>query len=76
MHVQVINVISEKDLTGQAKKMGRTAGLKSDGTLDSVHSVGGTEYKEGTLVARTKVPDTPDNKGLGDTARAKYNKTR
>ncbi|SVB31346.1 uncharacterized protein METZ01_LOCUS184200, partial [marine metagenome] len=29
--------------------MGRTAGLKSDGTLDSVHSVGGTEVKEGTV---------------------------
>tara|TARA_Y100000310_G_scaffold140628_1_gene140057 strand:+ start:6 stop:224 length:219 start_codon:yes stop_codon:yes gene_type:complete len=70
----VINVISEKDLTGQVKKMGRTAGLKSDGTLDSVHSVGGTEVKEGTVVARTKVPDTPDSKGLGDSSRAKYNK--
>ena len=74
MHVLVINVTSEKDLTGQARKMGRTAGLKSDGTLDSVHSHSGTEYKEGTLVARTQVPDTPDNNGLGDTARAKYNK--
>ena len=70
----MINVISEKDLTGQAKKMGRTAGLKSDGTLDSVHSHSGTEYKEGTLAARTQVPDTPDSKGLGDTDRAKYNK--
>ena len=75
MPVQVINVISEKDLTGQAKKMGRTAGLKADGTLDSVHSVLGTELKEGTIVARTQVPDTPDSKGLGDGARAKYNKT-
>ena len=68
-------MISEKDLTGQARKMGRTAGLKSDGTLDSVHSVGGTEYKEGTVSARTTKPDLPDSKGLGDTARAKYNKT-
>jgi len=56
----VINVISEKDLTGQAKKMGRTAGLKSDGTLDSVHSHSGIEYKEGTLSARTVNPDEPD----------------
>ena len=68
-------MISEKDLTGQAKKMGRTAGLKSDGTLDSVHSHSGTEYKEGTLSARTQVPDTPDPQGLGDTERAKSNKT-
>ena len=65
---------SEKDLTGQAKKMGRTAGLKSDGTLDSVHSHSGIEYKEGSLVARTVNPDVPDSKGLGDTSRAKYNK--
>ena len=55
--------------------MGRNAGLKSDGTLDSVHSHSGIEYKEGTLVARTVNPDEPDSKGLGDTARAKYNKT-
>ena len=37
--------------------MGRTAGLKQDGTLDSVHSHSGTEYKEGTLKARTVTPD-------------------
>lgn len=65
---------SEKDITGQDRKMGRTSGLKSDGTLDSVHSVAGVEYREGTLVARTVHPDVPDSKGLGDTARAKYNK--
>ena len=69
-------MISEKDLTGQAKKMGRTAGLKSDGTLDSVHSHSGTEYKEGSLAARTIHPDVPDGKGLGDGSRAKYNKSR
>ena len=68
-------MISEKDLTGQAKKMGRTAGLKSDGTLDSVHSHSGIEYKEGTLSARTQTPDVPDTVGLGDGARAKSNKT-
>ena len=65
---------SETDITGQAKKMGRNAGLKNDGTLDSVHSVGGTELQEGSIVARTKNPDVPDSKGLGDTTRAKYNK--
>ena len=75
MHVQVISVTSDKDITGQARKMGRNAGLKGDGTLDSVHSHTGTEYKEGTLAARTANPDLPDGKGLGDTARAKYNKT-
>ena len=72
MHVQVINVTSEPDITGQAKKMGRTAGLKSDGTLDSVHSHSGTEYKEGTLAARTKNPDEPAEKL--NTDRSKYNK--
>ena len=55
--------------------MGRNAGLKNDGTLDSVHSVGGVELQEGSIVARTRQPDLPDPKGLGDTARSKYNKT-
>jgi hypothetical protein len=54
--------------------MGRNAGLKKDGTLDSVHSVSGTELKEGSIVARTVNPDIPDSKGLGDTERAKHNK--
>ena len=66
---------SENDITGQAKKMGRNAGLTSDGKLDSVHSVSGTEYKEGTIVARTMNPDLPDSKGLGNTGRSKHNKT-
>ena len=65
---------SETDLTGQAKKMGRNAGLKSDGTLDSVHSVRGTEVVEGTIKGRTTNPDVPDSIGLGNTDRAKYNK--
>ena len=70
----VINVTSEIDLTGQARKMGRNAGLKNDGTLDSVHSVSGTEYAEGSIRARTLKPDTPDPKGLGNTERSKHNK--
>ena len=65
---------SDTDLTGQARKMGRNAGLKNDGTLDSVHSVSGIEKPEGTIVSRTVQPDVPDSKGLGDTERAKYNK--
>tara|TARA_R100000458_G_C8244419_1_gene222711 strand:+ start:63 stop:281 length:219 start_codon:yes stop_codon:yes gene_type:complete len=67
-------VTSDTDLTGQARKMGRNAGLKNDGTLDSVHSFGGTELQEGSIRARTVNPDTPDSKGLGDTERAKFNK--
>jgi len=39
-------VTSDIDLTGQARKMGRNAGLKNDGTLDSVHSVSGVEKPE------------------------------
>ena len=66
---------SDGDLTGQSRKMGRNAGLKNDGTLDSVHSVSGTELQEGSILARTTQPDVPDSKGLGDTERAKYNKT-
>jgi hypothetical protein len=69
-------VTSELDLTGQARKMGRDAGLKNDGTLDSVHSVSGIERKEGSILSRTTQPDVPDSKGLGDTARAKYNKLK
>tara|TARA_B100001094_G_C18121991_1_gene767378 strand:- start:490 stop:708 length:219 start_codon:yes stop_codon:yes gene_type:complete len=65
----------DKDITGQARKMGRNAGLKGDGTLDSVHSVSGTELQEGSVVARTQVPDTPDPKGLGNTERSKFNKS-
>ena len=71
----VINVTSETDITGQARKMGRNAGLKNDGTLDSVHSVSGTELPEGTIRVRTMNPDVPDAKGLGNTERSKYNKT-
>ena len=66
---------SETDLTGQKRKMGRNTGLKNDGTLDSVHSIHGVEKPEGTIIARTVNPDVPDAKGLGDTARSKYNKT-
>ena len=62
---------SENDITGQAKKMGRTTGLKSDGTLDSVHSVSGVELKEGSIKARTTTPDLPDSKGLSGTERHK-----
>ena len=54
--------------------MGRNAGLKADGTLDSVHSILGTDMKEGTIKARTVNPDAPVDK-LGNTERAKYNKT-
>jgi len=64
-------VTSETDITGQAKKMGLTTGLKQDGTLDSVHSHSGTEYKEGTLKARTVIPDLPDGKGLSGKDRHK-----
>jgi hypothetical protein len=64
-------VTSETDITGQARKMGRSAGLKSDGTLDSVHSVSGTELKEGSIRVRTLNPDVPDNKGLAGTERHK-----
>lgn len=71
----VINVTSETDITGQARKMGRNAGLKNDGTLDSVHSVSGTELPEGTIRVRTMNPDMPEPKGLGNTERSKYNKT-
>ena len=65
---------SENDIPGQAKKMGRYAGLTADGKLDSVHSVSGVEQKEGTIVVRTMNPDLPDSKSLGNTDRSKHNK--
>jgi len=64
-------VTSETDITGQAKKMGRNAGLTADGKLDSVHSVSGVEQTEGTIVVRTVNPDIPDSKGLSGTDRHK-----
>tara|TARA_R110000824_G_C15122608_1_gene668255 strand:- start:188 stop:406 length:219 start_codon:yes stop_codon:yes gene_type:complete len=64
-------VTSETDITGQAKKMGRNAGLTKDGALDSVHSHSGIEIREGTLSARTKNPDLPDSKALANTDRHK-----
>ena len=62
---------SENDIIGQAKKMGKTTGLTSDGKLDGVHSINGVEQKEGTIVARTVNPDLPDSKGLSGTERHK-----
>ena len=62
---------SETDITGQAKKMGRNAGLTADGRLNSVHSVSGVEIAENTIVARTVTPDLPDSKGLSGTDRHK-----
>jgi len=64
-------VTSETDILGKGRKMGRYAGLKKDGTLDSVHSVGGVEYKEGTISVRTMNPDEPDPQGLAGKDRHK-----
>ena len=62
---------SETDILGKGRKMGRNAGLTADGKLDSVHSVGGVEYAEGTIQVRTMNPDLPDPKGLSNTDRHK-----
>ena len=61
----------ETDILGKGRKMGRNAGMTADGKLDSVHSVGGVELTEGTIVVRTMNPDLPDSKGLSGTDRHK-----
>ena len=73
MRVQEISVTSEKDIITGTKKLGRTANLNSDGTLNQgIHSLQGTEMPEGTILRRTAA-DEPDNGDLG--SRSKTNKS-
>ena len=69
---------SEKDLITGTKKLGMTANVNSDGKLATgIHSLQGTEMKEGTITVRTKADD-PDpspttHSGSGTTvSRSKY----
>jgi len=54
----VISVTSENDITGQARKMGRTAGIRSDGTNDSANMNANAEA--GSIVLRTINPGEAD----------------
>ena len=55
----VISVTYETDITGQPRKMGRTAGMRSDGTNASAHMAG--EKEPGSIVLRTVNPGEADS---------------
>jgi hypothetical protein len=55
----VISVTYETDITGQPRKMGITAGMRSDGTNASAHM--GAEKEPGSIVLRTVNPGEADS---------------
>ena len=54
----VISVTFDNDITGQARKMGRTDGMRSDGTNDSANI--GASAEAGSIVLRTINPGEAD----------------
>jgi len=62
----------ETDITGYGRKMGRDAGLTSEGRIDSVVKVGGGEFEgmqpAGTISARTMNPGGSEVSGGGANA--------
>ncbi len=46
----------ETDITGYGRKMGRDAGINSEGMLESVTTLQGTKMVEGSVMARTISP--------------------
>ena len=54
----VISVTFDNDITGQARKMGRTAGMRSDGTNDSANMTASKEA--GSISLRTVNPGEGD----------------
>ena len=55
----VISVTFDNDITGQARKMGRTAGMRSDGTNDSANMTASKE--SGSISLRTVNPGEADS---------------
>ena len=55
----MISVTFDNDITGQARKMGRTAGMRSDGTNDSANMTASKE--SGSISLRTVNPGEADN---------------
>jgi len=55
----VISVTSENDITGQARKMGRTTGMRNNGTNDSANM--GASAEAGSIVLRTVNPGEADS---------------
>ena len=62
----VISVTSENDITGQARKMGRTAGMHNDGTNASANMKAGKEA--GSIVLRTVNPGEADSGSMTPTS--------
>ena len=61
----VISVTFDNDITGQARKMGRTAGMRSDGTNDSANM---TASKESCSISlRTVNPGEADSGSMTPT---------
>ena len=46
----------ETDITGYGRKMGRDAGINSEGMLESEVTLQGTKMVEGSVMARTLNP--------------------
>jgi hypothetical protein len=55
----VISVTSENDITGQARKMGRRAGMNNNGTNESANM--GASAEAGSIVLRTVNPGEADS---------------
>ena len=59
----------ETDITGYGRKMGRDAGLTSEGRIDSVVKLGGGEFEgmqpAGTVAVRTMNPGGSETSGGG-----------
>ena len=55
----MISVTFDNDITGQARKMGRRAGMRSDGTNDSANMTASKE--SGSISLRTVNPGEADN---------------
>ena len=61
----VISVTSENDITGQARKMGRTTGMRNNGTNDSANM--GASAEAGSIVLRTVNPGEADSGSMTPT---------
>jgi hypothetical protein len=58
-------VTYELDVTGQPRKMGRTAGMRNDGTNANTHMRG--EKEPGSIVIRTVNPGEADSGSMTPT---------
>ena len=57
------NMTYETDITGYGRKMGRNAGLSSEGRLLGVFKIGNTWVPENTISARTMNPSNTESGG-------------